>query len=161
MEITFMELGEFVTEKASETRGMLTHFALEPEGGRHYLFQPHGLNPETGLPISSFWITESRIVGGTKITVDLPTEVLGTQVEDKASGYKGLALDMVYHINGCVHFNVKPKGTIAKTGATIAAQEFDIRRLKGEAIPELSKEEIKKSQEEKPSPMESPDRSVK
>lgn len=161
MEITFMELGEFIKEKASEIEGMLTHLRLESGNNRHYLFQPRGLSPETGLLIDPFWIDESRILGGTPTTADLPIEILGTQVEDKASGFKGLAIDMTYHINGCVHFYVKPKGVIEKTGATIRSQEFDLRRLKGDAIKVLTKEEIKKSQQENPSPAGFPDRSVK
>lgn len=154
MEISFFKLGENVTDTASGTKGMLTHVIVEPGMLKHYLFQPCGLSPKTKQPLETLWIDESRIFGGKWVTEDLPIEVLGTQVEDKASGFKGTATSMEYHLNGCIHFAVKPKGIIEETGDTIKTNNFDLRRLKGSAIKEMSEEEVKASEKEKPSPID-------
>ena len=149
---TMIKLGTIITDKVTEVKGMLTMYNVDINHNEHYLFQPSALNPETKEPIDTFWLTEKRIVGGETISVSLPLEILDTQVEDKATGFNGTAISLNYHLNGCVHVDVKPKGIIEKTGATIKVREFDVRRLKGLAIKELSDIELEKSKVENPSP---------
>lgn len=135
---------------------MVTHLQIEMNGQRYLNFQPRGLNPETGLPMKRMWVVETRISGGEIVDEpNLPINVLGTEVEDEASGFKGTATAIQLHISGCVHVSVQPSGKLPKTGETIDACDFDIRRLKGDAIPKMSEPQRDKDQAEKPSPANS------
>lgn len=147
-----IELGSYVTDEATGLEGMVVNLQIEMDLSEFYCFQPRGLNPKTSQPVDSMWLVEKRLSGGKRIaSPELPTHVLGTLVEDEASGFKGIAVSMVYHINGCVHFNVQAKG-LQDTGAPIQTCNFDIRRLRGEAIISMTKEEQKKSEVKNPSP---------
>lgn len=132
---------------------MLTQYELRMAGQQYYLLQPHGLNPKTGEPLKQFWVDEPRIQGG--VDVDLPEywpfQVLGTQVEDEASGFNGMAISMTLHISGCIHLSVLPSGS-TETGDVINADNFDIRRCSGKALKKLSEVERAESQKQKPSP---------
>lgn len=119
----------------------------------HYLFHPRGLSPEDGLPLKGLWINETRIKGGEMVDVDLPEKMLGTEVEDKASGFKGIVVGLIYHINGCCHATVQSKGVVKSTGQPIAPIDFDIRQLKGKAVPQIPEKKIEESKKERPSPM--------
>lgn len=143
--MNILKLGTIITDKVTDMKGMLTIMALDMGNNKNYLFQPAGLNPETKQPLDSYWTTEARILNGEKISIDLPMEILDTQVEDKATGFKGTAICLFYYLNGCVHVEVKPKGIIEKSGESIKAKEFDMRRLKGDAIKELNEEELEKA----------------
>src|ERR1019366_7592889 len=133
---------------------MATHMQLDTAQQVFYHFQPKGLNPKTGEPVDSYLVDPARLIDGEYVEdfIDLPISVLGTEVEDKASGFKGTAIALIYHINGCVHFDVQPKGTLKETGSSIRQVNFDIRRLTGKAIKKLSEPELEKSKKEKPSP---------
>lgn len=145
------KLGTMVKDKVTGMRGMLTHLLSEGEN-RVYLFQPRGLNPETGEPIRSIWIDPDRVVDGQEVSdTYLALEVLGTEVEDKASGFKGTAVGTFLHINGCLHIDVQPSGT-TKNGGVIKRQDFDIRRMSGKAIKQLSDDELDQSKQRTPSP---------
>ena len=147
-----LKLGTIVTDKVTDLDGMLTIMSYDMDKNINYLFQPAGLNPKTHEPLDTFWVTEKRIINAIKSTVELPFEILDTQVTDKATGYKGTVISLYYYINGCVHVEVKPKGVIEETGESIKAREFDIRRLKGDAIKELDEEELEVSKKKAPSP---------
>jgi hypothetical protein len=41
--------------------------------------------------------------------VEVPFEVFGTQVTDKASGFTGMATLFIRHINGCFHVEIQPE----------------------------------------------------
>lgn len=154
MKVCMFKLGVMVKDKVTGRDGVLTHCQLLPETGpAYYNFQPKGLNKETGEPLDHVWITPSRIAAsrGT-CTVDLPMEVLGTIVKDKASGYTGTAVHMIVHISGCVHFEVQAKGVLSKTGLTVKLQDFDILRLEGKAIPVLSEKQAEQEKKFRPSP---------
>jgi hypothetical protein len=147
-----IELGSEVEDKATGLKGMVTCLQIEMNKSVYYTFQPKGLNPKTGQPVEGMWLVEERLTGGARIDMpDLPVNVLGTIVEDKASGFKGLAVSLVYHLNGCVHFNIQPQG-LQETGAPIETHNFDIRRLTGEAIKPMTKEVKKADEKERPSP---------
>lgn len=150
-----IKLGSMCTDIATGIEGMVTHLQIDMNMSEYYQFQPRGLNPKSGQPVDRMWLVEERIEGGMLLTEadepDLPTHVLGTIVEDEASGFKGMAVSLVYHINGCVHFNVQPKG-LQDTGAPIETCNFDIRRLKGEAIKPMTSEEQKQDEVKCPSP---------
>ncbi len=150
-----IKLGSNATETATGLEGMVTHMQIEQGGETFYLFQPRGLNPETGAPVEKMWVVESRLSGVEKTaTPKLPTGVLGTEAEDMASGFKGKVTSICLHISGCVHVSVQPPGKLAKTGAPVQSCDFDIRRLRGPAIPVLTEDEREADQQRKPSPGE-------
>ena len=148
-----IKLGSQVSETATGLPGMVTHLQIEMNQQRYLLFQPRGLNPETGMPVKSMWVVESRVTGGEIVDEpNLPVQVLGTEVEDTASGYCGVATAICLHISGCVHVTVQPKGKLEKTGAVVEACDFDIRRLKGDASKPMTETERAADQAQKPSP---------
>lgn len=148
-----IKLGSIVTDKVTGIQGMATHLHIEMNGQRFYNFQPRGLHPETGEPVARLWVVEERLVGGEAVPEpDLPLTVLGTEVEDVASGFMGTAINLCLHINGCVHVDVQPKGVLGKTGAPGKAVEFDIRRLKGSAVPVLTDAQLDADKKTRPSP---------
>lgn len=158
---TMVELGSMITDTATLLKGMLTHYVVLMGGSRRYVFQPHGLNPETGGPVDHFFIEPVRIKGGKVVPEpDLPLDVLGTQAEDLASGFSGTAIELCLHLTGCVHITLQPRGKLQKTGESVSAHGFDIRRLKGPAIKPLTEPQRQVSQEKKPSPMGMPPRPV-
>jgi hypothetical protein len=131
---------------------MTTHLSIEMNGNRYYNFQPRGLDTKTKQPLSTMWVVEERLKNGNQVPDEKwPLEVLGTEVEDKASGFKGMAVSMCVHINGCVHFNVQPQG-LQESGSPVETANFDYRRLKGVAIKEMNSNELKLSKKTKPSP---------
>lgn len=152
-----IKLGTIVTDTVTELKGMLTHFTKDMGGNQFYLFQPSGLSPETGKPVDTFWIPGNRVKGGLTEEVELPEAVLGTKVEDIATGFAGIAIGITLHINGCVHVDVKPKGIQKKTGDSFERIDFDIRRMKGEAIKQLSEKEYQESKRKNPSPAAHPE----
>ena len=134
MLVRIRKLGSTVTDSASKLPGMLTHVEIGMDANKQYLFQPRGLDPETGLPTKMIILPEARMQGKAEYEdVDLPAGVLGTQVEDKASGYKGMAVAFVVHMSGCIHIAVQPAGR-SKDGGTVHQADFDMRRLSGKAI---------------------------
>lgn len=153
MLVKLLELGTMVSDTVSGTKGMLTHLYLETGDQKRYIYQPRGLNPKDGKPVQSIFVDESRISGGKYVEVELPTNALGTPGEDIATGFKGTIIGLTYHINGCTHVEIKPKGINKQTGATFDSHEFDIRRVKGKVIKPLAKKALKKSIQQSPSPM--------
>jgi hypothetical protein len=151
-----LKLGTIVTDNVTGTKGMLTLLNIDMGDNVNYSFQPSALNPETQVPVDTFWITGNRVVGGEECKHDLPMKVLGTQVKDKATGFSGTAISLYLHLNGCIHVDVKPKGTLKKTGESVAAQNFDLRRLEGAAVPVLTEKQLEKSKKETPSPERMP-----
>lgn len=146
------KLGTVVRDSVTGLKGMLTHLQLEGDGPM-YLFQPHGLNPKTQEPVDEFWIAPNRVLKGQQIREPyLARDVLGTEVEDAGSGFKGIAVAVVLHINGCIHIDVQPPGRVAETGARIKRHNFDIRRLKGNAIKPMSEVERAVDEQRRPSP---------
>ncbi len=150
-------LGNMVTDTISNTEGMLTHMQVHIGEHKEYIYQPRGLNPKNGQPVERIWLTEPRIKGGKWEDIDVPIELLGTKAEDIATGFKGRIVSLIYHLNGCLHVEIKPEGTNKDNGATTASAEFDIRRVKGEMIKPLKKKELKESITKTPSPIGMPE----
>ncbi|MDP1814450.1 MAG: hypothetical protein Q8K92_08375 [Leadbetterella sp.] len=152
MKVRILELGEMVVDSVTQLSGMLTLANIDADRNEFYFFQPALISSETLHPVDGFWLEKSRIEGGKQVDVELPLHVLGTVVVDKATGFSGTAIQVYYYQNGCVHLEVKPAGIVPKTGQPIPGKEFDIRRLKGEALVELTKKQLKASKEDAPSP---------
>ncbi len=151
-----IKLGTPVKDSASQLDGMVVHMQIQAGGNSFYNFQPKGLSPETGQPLKRFWCAAARIVGGVEVpepkALTAARAVLNTEVEDISSGFKGIAIAITLHISGCVHVSVKPPGLQAKSGESIAEDDFDIRLLRGPAIKPLSDEELTESTAKHPSP---------
>lgn len=146
-------LGTIVRDTATGLKGMLTHYQIEMCDQRYYSFQPSGLNNKTGQPAKNYWIVEDRIAGGQHgVEPDLPTQVIGTQATDLASGFSGTIISICLHISGCVHALVMPKGVL-KTGEAKDSCDFDLRRLAGPAITKLTEAARRLDEKKRPSPM--------
>lgn len=146
------KLGTIVTDGITGVKGMLTHLVMCLGGNRYYVFQPRGINPKTLQPVKTTWIEEARVEGGVNVLYDAPVHILGRKGEDLGSGFKGAVTSLVYHINGCLHVSLKPKGIRPDDGATIDEHDFDIRRVKIEGIEPMTDEQIKEDIVKKPSP---------
>jgi hypothetical protein len=154
MKITTIKLGTECKDKATELVGTVTHWLLDMGLRVDYVFQPLGLNPENGQPVDKLVIEKERLIypADGMEEVDVPFEILGTVVTNKSSGFHGMAVGFVCHLNGCLHIVIQPPGTLPKTNSPIRKAEFDIRECRGEKIPEPTPSERKKSTKENPSP---------
>ena len=152
-----LSLGVECRDKATQLKGALTHWIMDMGGNIQYLFQPLGVD-EDGQPLKKLCVCEARLLvkEGDWETIEVPFEVLGTSATDKASGFTGTATHFVRHINGCFHAQIQPKGKVKKTGAQIDPCEFDLRQLVGPKIQRWTKDALKRSKEEKPSPESRP-----
>jgi hypothetical protein len=149
---TMFKLGEIVEDKATGTKGMLTHFTVQSDGSEWYNFQPKLLNKDTGQPVKGIWLTGDRVVGGTEIPrPELPIEVLGSVATDNGTKFSGTCISIILHINGCVHLNIQPKG-LTKDGNPIEYRDFDVRRCTGKMIKPVKERELEESRKAKPSP---------
>ena len=153
LKIETLTLGTVCDDRATGLTGTLTHWVLSMDGRITYIFQPRGLDRK-GQPLNHLVLNEARLdVSESDFEeVEVPVEILGTEVTDKASGFTGMAIDFIYHINGCFHVAIQPRGVVESTGLPINVSEFDLRRCTGEKIIELSKEELTLSIEKEPSP---------
>lgn len=151
--ITVFKLDTILKEGATGLTGMLTHWYYGAAGDIRYIFQPKGINPEDGKPVDRIMTDAAWIPEGTPTEeIEIPDEILGSDVMDKASGFKGKAVAFVCHLDGCFHVKVQPPGIVKKTGAPFEQCEFDLRRLEGKMIPVKTEAEVKQSKAEKPSP---------
>ncbi len=153
MKIRVVKLGIPCRDKATGLQGMLTHWLCNMGKVVTYLFQPKGLNADGG-PVDKIAMELERleVTGAMFEEVEIPFEILGTEIYDKASGFKGMAVAFVRHINGCFHVQIQPSGVLKKTNSPIPKEDFDLRQCAGKKITQLSKAELAKSQRENPSP---------
>ena len=141
-------------EKATDLKGMVTHAIIGMDQSIKYLFQPRGTNPEDGQPLKRIFVGLERLIVPKENfeDVEIPFEILGTQVTDKASRFTGMAIEFVRHTHGCFHVMIQPKGILPKTGLPVEQAEFDLRQCEGPMISKLSEEELARSKKKNPSP---------
>lgn len=153
MNLRVLKLGTECRDKATGLKGTLTHWMVNMGRNITYIFQPIGLDEE-GQPVDKLWVERERLdIGEDSFeTVEVPFEILGTFVRDKPSGFEGMAVEFVRHINGCFHVVIQPKGKSPKTHNHIRRHDFDLRECTGKMIVQLSQADLKRSQQEKPSP---------
>jgi hypothetical protein len=153
MKIQVLKLGTVCRDKATELEGTLTHWVIDMSQGVSYLFQPKGLDEE-GQPVQKLYLEKERLSfhEGDFEDVEIPFEILGSTVTDKPSGFTGMAIEFVRHINGCFHVVIQPKGVSAKTKMPIRKCDFDLRGCIGKKVVQLSKQELARSKENTPSP---------
>lgn len=151
--IKVVKLGTRCRDKATQLDGTLTHWTIGMNGQINYLFQPKGLDEE-GQPVNSLYLETERLDVKKEDfeEVEVPFEILGTNVTDDASGFTGMAISFIRHINGCFHVYIQPKGLHPKNNSPIKRCDFDLRSCSGEMIPKLSEKDLKESKKDKPSP---------
>lgn len=153
MELKVVKLGTVCSDRATKLEGTLTHWTINADEHINYLLQPKGLD-QKGLPKDRLIVGPSRL----KVkesdfeTVNIHFEILGTQVKNTTSGFKGMAIGFIRHLNGCFHVTIQPEGTNPTTGLPVDAYDFDLRECTGEMIDKLSKKKLAKSKESTPSP---------
>lgn len=155
MKIKVLKLGTVCKDRATQLEGTLTHWEIDMDQRVMYVFQPRGLD-EHGAPVKQLFFGGARLVVEESDfeVVNVPFEILGTQVTDKASGFTGMAIVFIRHINGCFHLAIQPSGLIERTGLPIRLCDFDLRQCEGEMITKLSEAELAESKQMHPSPVE-------
>lgn len=140
-------------DKATRLSGTLTHWLCDMDHAFEYIFQPKGLN-EDGQPLPYIQLELSRLEVSEDMfeEVDIPVEILGTQITDNPSGFTGMAVEFVRHVNGCFHVVIQPAGILEKTKMPVKKRDFDLRQCSGEMITKMTAEELKASKKDKPSP---------
>lgn len=148
-----LKLGTVCQDRATGLEGTLTHWIVDMDERTSYIFQPKGLD-EKGQPVASLLLVKARleVCDNDFEMVDVPFEILGTQVTDKASGFTGMATRFIRHINGCFHVFIQPKGLVEQTKSPVAENDFDLRGCEGEQIRKLSEPELTASRDSTPSP---------
>lgn len=151
--IKVIKLGTVCYDKATELNGTLTHWVVGMGCQVLYLFQPKGLDQE-GQPVNNILLEAERLVYKQEEieTVEIPFEILGTIVKDTASGFEGMAVSFMRHINGCFHVYIQPSGINARTNAPVVRNDFDLRSCEGDMIEKLDEKKLEKSKKDKPSP---------
>lgn len=150
--IQMLKLGQDNRDLASQQIGQLTHAEIRQGGAIRYFFQPRGLNPKTGEPHDKLLVEAERMETKDYKEVEVPMEILGSVVTDNASGFTGIAISFVQHINGCFHVVLQPSDILAETGTTAKPHDFDLRGCSGEKIPVLTEEQREESTRRTPSP---------
>lgn len=158
MKFSVLRPGTECADKATELPGTVTHWVMGMDKHILYLFQPRGLTDE-GQPTRMLYLCAARLTATVEDheTVEVPFEILGSQVEDRASGFKGMAIQFIRHTNGCFHVEIQPPGLVAGKGAPIQAHDFDLRMCIGEKIPMLTSTQLQESRRATPSPSERPE----
>lgn len=153
MRVRVLKLGTVCKDKATGLSGTLTIWLMGMGQNVIYVFQPKGLD-EDGQPTGKLLIEEERLEfqEGDFETVEVPFEILGTMVSDKASGFNGMAVEFIRHINGCFHVMIQPPGLNEKTRSVVRKRDFDLRSCEGEMITQLSEKKLEESRKETPSP---------
>lgn len=162
MEVTVLKLGTECRDTATGLQGTVTHWVMNMSKRIEYLFQPKGLDEE-GAPLKKLYLCAERleVTSSDYETIEVPFEVLGSQVTDRASGFTGMAVQFIRHLNGCFHVEIQPEGVLPKKGTPIQSREFDLLRgCVGDKIPTLTEQEKKDSMQRHPSPSEIPERRV-
>lgn len=149
-----IKLGTVCTDKATGLTGTLTHAGISM--GKHilYIFQPKGVD-DKGQPLRNLLVEAERLKGVENRFEDLevPFEILGTVVTDKATGFSGMAISFTQHINGCFHVWIQPKGSVKNTNEPIEKNDFDLRGCEGVMIKKMNAAALKQSKKDQPSPV--------
>ncbi len=139
--VTIFKPYVWMKETTTGIKGQLLHALVCRDNIITYMFQPVGLHPKWKVPNDPYAIFTTRIPKDMETeTVELPMELLGQEVEDSITGFKGIASAFIIHPDRCVHVSVVPKGVNPETNNKWQEDEFDIRRLKGRAMDKLLKD---------------------
>ncbi len=139
MKIKVLKLHTDRSNMATDLRGMITHWTFNMNGETIYVFQPHGLNKETGHPLAPILVERNRLLitispEPVEEEIDIPAEILGTQVMHNPSGFTGKVILLIRHPHGCFHVMIQPQGTVPATGEPIKPKDFACSSCSGERI---------------------------
>lgn len=143
-------------DNASGVKGMITHVVIGMDRSVKYIFSPEGLT-EAGEPLKPKYLEANRLDTKEFENLEVPLEILGSQVTDDASGFTGMATDLWMHPNGCFHIMIQPSGK-AKDGELIKSHDFDIRQCSGVMIQKIPEPVKEASRKDRPSPAAIPER---
>lgn len=154
MKIEVIKLGSPCRDKATGLKGAVTHWLYDMGHRIDYVFQPKGLNEETGQPVDILVLEAERLEISPKCfeLAEIDEDILGSQVTDEMTGFKGMAVGFVRHTHGCFHVQIQPKGRLPKSNDPVKKREFDLRFCTGKKIKKMKPDELEKSTKEKPSP---------
>lgn len=154
MQLRLIKLTTPCQEKATHLKGMVTHAIVGMDKSVKYLFQPRGTKPEDGQPLDRIFVGIERLIvpEASFEDVEIPFDILGTTVTDRASGFTGMAVEFVRYTHGCFHVIIQPKGVLRKSGLPIKSHEFDLRQCEGPMIEKLTEAALEKSKQKNPSP---------
>lgn len=141
-------------DRATGLIGRIAMWTVDMGHRLDYVWQPKVLNKETGHPIDRFYFPAERLetVPDNFHEVEVPLEILGKQVTDDNTGFTGMAIALVQHVNGCFHVVIQPSQILENTGAPVARREVDLRQCSGEGIPKWDAVALAQSKVERPSP---------
>lgn len=153
MKIKALKLGTVCIDIATKLEGTLTHWVLDMDENIAYIFQPKGL-ADDGRPVKKhvLGLARLKVKPSDFEEVEVPFEILGSTVTANASGFTGMAVEFVRHINGCFHVTIQPAGVNKTTKTPVDKLDFDLRECTGPKIAKLSEPELKESKRERPSP---------
>lgn len=151
MKIKLLKRGTLCTDRATKLDGIITHWICDMSYNINYIFHPKGLN-ESGQPLINMRLELARLNFTPEMfeEEDVPVEILGTNVTDTISGFSGMAVGLVKHLNGCLHCTIQPKTIPGKPPVEI--NDFDLRQCKGPKIPKLPTKDLEESKKKSPSP---------
>jgi hypothetical protein len=160
MKACVFRLGDQFFDLATNVHGSITHLSINMEGHVNYIFQPTGLNKETRQPLATIVVERSRLQrvsqSGSQeveeVEIEIPFEVLGSQVTHDATGFTGTAILLVYHINGCFHVMIQPHERVPNTGELVKPRDFAYIACSGDQIRKLTAKEVQREKKDRPSP---------
>ncbi len=123
-----LALGREIEDRVSKMRGICVHVAYRLNGSVAVSIQPPSDGSEC-KGANMFDAVRCAIVGegiGHIVPPKEPKFPLGVQLEDVITGIKGTATEYVYHVNGCITYQLRGKVELTNFGSR--APEHDIEQ---------------------------------
>lgn len=133
-----IQLGNLVKDKLSGFTGTVSSHHLQLSGVEQYGVQPHVTtkDPTKAPDAMSFdectlEVTGKGIAASLPPTDDTVTIILGEEIEDTASGFRGIATEKVTFCNGCVYFRFvsKTKSNLDGKPATLFLSHRQLKKI--------------------------------
>ncbi len=135
---TPIKLGNIVRDSATGFEGIANIKVEMIDGSTQYALQPRVKVDDKGegemkmpegylIDVQLLEYVGEGVAGKLKPHPQTPF-ILGEEVKDTVTGFKGIVIDRVFHLNGCVHLTVVPQ--VGKDGAAARGSNFDWKRLK-------------------------------
>lgn len=130
--------GTTVKDKVTGITGIVVQYFQKIGGNTLMCIQPP-MDKSGNIPDAVFLdefgldiVKTKKVLPNVPPVDDSVTIQLGEEVEDMASGFRGIATSKTVHLNGCVYFGVQPKHKEDKLMTTTLPEEisFGHRRLK-------------------------------
>lgn len=111
-EVQLIKMHTMCKDTATGLEGTVTAAEVHKDGSVDYIFTPKGLSPETMLPLSRIHLHSWRLTVKPEDfeMKEIPTDMIGNTVTHTISGYKGMVIGIVVHLNGCIHYVLQAEG---------------------------------------------------